>query len=148
MLFRSRYFEEWHAKRTQIISSENAPPSSPPTPPPKYRYAYSLERDLSRDPASQHEKCPTCRGDPDDNPFLCKGCSRQSMRFKCRFKNMYHLGFEHLPHPCGYRYLCPNDPAQISLPESRAPTPSPVIISDSDTAMTSGLGMPDDDEEL
>ena len=67
-----RAFEEWHAKRTQIISSENAPPSSPPTPPPKYRYAYNLERDLSRDPASQDEKCHTCRGDPDDNPFPCK----------------------------------------------------------------------------
>ena len=58
-----------------------------------------------------------------------------------------HVEWSHLPDPCGRDYPCPNDPANMELPESRAPTPSPVIISDSDTIMTSDpLGLADEEE--
>ena len=62
---------------------------------------------------------------------------------------MYHLGFKHLPNPCGLYHLCPNDPANVPIPESRAPTPAPVTIPSSNAIFTaSELEMMDEDEEL
>ena len=125
------------------------PLSSPPAPPPKFRYAFDLIEDLRCHPNDQEKRCHACLGKATLGAGQCAGCGRTVRHFDCHHNSRQcHVDWKHLPDPCGRDYPCPNDPASKELPESRAPTPSPVIISDSDTIMTSDPPRLADEEEL
>ena len=132
------------------VSSIFGPPSSLPAPALTFRYAFNRETDLEIHPGSQDPGCQVCLGTARNGASQCRGCGRTPMAFQCRHNPMQcHTDWEHLPDACGRDYVCPNDPAmKAPLPVSRAPTPSPVCISDSDTIMSSDFPRLDDAEEL
>ena len=131
------------------LTSLALPASSPPAPPPKYRYAFDQMADLKCHPNGQEKRCHSCLGKAHLGAGQCTGCGRVVKNFDCHHNSrQYHVDWSHLPDPCGRDYTCPNDPAGKELPESRAPTPSPVVISDSDTIMTSDLPRLANEEEL
>ena len=125
------------------------PVSCPPAPPPEFRYLFNKAADLKCHPLSQDIRCPHCMGKALMGAGQCAGCGRTAKHFDCHhYDRQCHVDWSYLPDPCGRDYICPNDPANKRLPESRAPTPSPVIISDSDTTMTSDFPRLADEEEL
>ena len=136
---------KWFTSSTSLA----LPISSPPAPPPKFRYAFDQMTDLRRHPSDQNMRCHSCLGKAKIGAGQCTGCGRVVKHFDCHHNSRQcHVDWCHLPDPCGRDYLCPNNPVGKELPESRAPTPSPVIISHSDTVMTSDLPRLADEEEL
>lgn len=125
------------------------PVSSPLAPPLTFRYAFDQIADLKCHPHSQDNRYYSCLEKALIGAGQCTGCRRVVKHFDCHHNaRQAHVDWSHLPDPCGRDYLCPNDPAGKELPESRAPIPSPVIISDSDTLMTSEPPRLADREEL